>query len=266
MARQCSRARLEVHPDAEGKAARASGTPAVPCPAPCSPSRPPAAPSSGRPPRTWDLVQPQGTRGPRCASRTPGSPAPPGARPAHCPRGVTQKPPSPARPSFLPVRRGHSPAGGAQRGGGAAGRGSSRGRLWAIPSRPAAPWGAQEARGGGSGRSAGCLPPPPHAAPSAVASARPRGSLLPRLQSPRSAVPRPRPPPFSLFSSPLSPAKPSSPKAGSKRASRLTEATESGRTSQPGNRAEQRFGDRRLRAHRMGKSRRGGDPEMATDS
>ncbi|XP_013376329.1 PREDICTED: translation initiation factor IF-2-like, partial [Chinchilla lanigera] len=144
---------------------------------------------------------------------------------------------------------------------------SSRGRPRAIPSR----WPHAGRKGGTQRGAAGAglrqaASRPRRAAPAAVASARPRGSLLPRLQSPRSAVPRPRPPPFSLFSSPPSPAKLRSPRAGRKRARRLAEAVKSGRTSRPENRAGQRFGERRARGTRDGKTSERGTPEMGINS
>lgn len=101
---------------------------------------------------------------------SPGGPAPPGDRPRHCPPAVTHTP-SPSRPA----RRGHSPAGGARRGGGAAGRGSSRGSPRASPSWP------------GPRRAAAALPrsrPPPR---------RARGVSPPSRAAPIPTV-RPLPP------------------------------------------------------------------------
>lgn len=70
--------------------------------------------------------------GPSLPSRSPAPPrrpAPPGDRPRPRPAAVTHRPP-PSRPA----PRGHSPAGGARRSGGAPGRGSSRGSPRASPS------------------------------------------------------------------------------------------------------------------------------------
>lgn len=105
------------------------------------------------------------------------------------------------RPRSRSAWRGHSPVGGARRAGGAADRGSSRGRPRASPSRPAAPRHAEAAAAAAAaaGRALSWLPP---SAPCARRLLPPSGSLLlPGLQSPPSTRSPPAPPPFSLLSS-----------------------------------------------------------------
>lgn len=195
-------------------------------PAPRSPSRLPASPTPAPAP-------PQ--RRPPCAQAPLGGPAPPGDRPRPRPAAVTHRPP-PSRPA----PRGHSPEGGARRGGGALGRGSSRGSPRTGPSCRPAPSGRGGGRGGGNGRRArqGSLPCPPRPAPALAPS---RAALLPpsRLQSPRSPAPRPSASSFSLPSSPPS-AGPHARGSGRGRPRRLAEGRLSAGRDRDGERVRRR--------------------------
>lgn len=148
-----------------------------------------------RPGGRWRQAVPASGIPPRSVFRDPGGSAPPGARPWLAPRAVTQR--AAARAPARLAWRGHSPVGGARRAGGAADRGSSRGRPRASPSRPGQPHrDTRRQRQLRDGHSAGSLPLRP-----ATSSRPPAPSFFPGLQSPPSTRSPPAPPPFSLLSS-----------------------------------------------------------------